>query len=238
MALEGQRVVIVGGTSGIGLAAAQAFLDSAATVVIASRSGDKLAAAQKSLSRDVTALTMDFRSEESRARFFQRVGRFDHLVITAGDGIMGAFSELLLDDAKAAFESKFWGQYATARAALPYLDDHGSITLTSGVYAVRPPRGAAPLAAINSAVEGLTRALAVELAPIRVNAVSPGIVDTPLYHGMTADERRALFDGIARQLPVGHIATSGEIAKAYTYLAESEFSTGVVVLIDGGAHLV
>ncbi|NMP22474.1 SDR family oxidoreductase [Sulfobacillus harzensis] len=238
MALQGKRVVLVGGTSGIGLATAQAFLDASAQVVIASRSGEKLAEAQRILSGEVTAATLDFRHEEPLAAFFQRVGPFDHLVVTAGDGVMGSISDVPVEQAKAAFDSKFWGQYLTVRAAVPHLRGGSSITLTTGVYGIRPPRGASTLAAINSAVEGLVRGLAVELAPIRVNAVSPGIVDTPIYGGMPAEQREGMFRNLADQLPVGHVATPHEIAQAYVYLAENAFTTGSVVLIDGGAHLV
>ncbi|WAH37566.1 SDR family oxidoreductase [Alicyclobacillus dauci] len=238
LSLKGKRVVIVGGTSGIGLATAKAFIDEEAHVTIASRSAGKLAEAQQVLGADVQGHELDFRSQEKAADFFKQVGKFDHLVVTAGEGAMGHFSDLAVDDARRAFDSKFWGQYVTVLAAIPYLDHASSITLTSGVYGVRPPKGASTLAAINSAVDGLVRGLAVDLAPIRVNVVSPGIVDTPVYAGMPSEDRQQMFSGIAQQLPVGKIATPADIAETYVYLAKNEFTTGSVVLIDGGAHLV
>ncbi|MFH5181434.1 SDR family oxidoreductase [Paenibacillus sp. TAB 01] len=197
----------MGGTSGIGLATAKAFLDQSAQVIIASRSVFKLneAKAKQVLGDSVEAIEIDFRSEEKVAEFFSKVGKFDHLV-AAGEGAMGHFSELPVASAKEAFDSKFWGQYITVRSALPYLRNESSITLTSGVYGVRPPQGATTLAAINSAIEGLVRGLSVDLAPIRANVVSPGIVDTPIYAGMSDDQRQALFNGIAQQLPAGRIA--------------------------------
>jgi NAD(P)-dependent dehydrogenase (short-subunit alcohol dehydrogenase family) len=134
---------------------------------------------------------------------------------------MGHFSELPVVSAKEAFDSKFWGQYITVRAALPYLNHESSITLTSGVYGVSPPQGATTLAAINSAIEGLVRGLSIDLAPIRVNVVSPGIVDTPIYAGMPDDQRQELFHGIAQQLPVGRIAQPQDIAESYVYLAKN-----------------
>jgi NAD(P)-dependent dehydrogenase (short-subunit alcohol dehydrogenase family) len=236
--IQGKRVVVVGGTSGIGLSTAKAFLNESAQVIIASRSASKLSEAKKALGGNVEAYELDFRSEEKVAEFFNKVGKFDHLVITAGDGAMGLFSDLPVVNVREAFDSKFWGQYLTARAALPYLNEVSSITLTSGVYGVRPPKGASTLAAINSAVEGLVRGLAVDLAPIRVNVVSPGIVDTPIYAGMPEEQRQGMFAGIAQQLPVGRIATPEDIAESYVYLAKNGFTTGSVVLIDGGAHLV
>lgn len=238
MSLNGKRVVVLGGTSGIGLATAKAFLDQSAQVIIASRSVSKLNEAKQVLGGSVEAIEIDFRSEENVAEFFSKVGKFDHLVVTAGEGAMGHFSELPVASAKEAFDSKFWGQYITVRSALPYLSNASSITLTSGVYGVRPPQGATTLAAINSAIEGLVRGLSVDLAPIRVNVVSPGIVDTPIYAGMSDDQRQGLFNGIAQQLPVGRIAKPEDIAETYVYLAKNGFTTGTAVLIDGGAHLV
>lgn len=238
MSLNGKRVVVLGGTSGIGLATAKAFLNQSAQVIIASRSVSKLNEAKIVLGGNVDAFETDFRSEEKVAEFFSKVGKFDHLVVTAGEGAMGHFSELPVASAKDAFDSKFWGQYITVRSALPYLSKESSIALTSGVYGVRPPQGATTLAAINSAIEGLVRGLSVDLAPIRVNVVSPGIVDTPIYAGMSDDQRQELFNGIAQQLPVGRIAKAEDIAETYVYLAKNGFTTGTVVLIDGGAHLI
>jgi NAD(P)-dependent dehydrogenase (short-subunit alcohol dehydrogenase family) len=130
------------------------------------------------------------------------------------------------------------GNILLSRAALPYLNNESSITLTSGVYGVRPPKGATTLAAINSATEGLVRGLSIDLAPIRVNIVSPGIVDTPIYARMPDDQRQELFNGIAQQLPVGRIAQPQDIAESYVYLAKNGFTTGTAVLIDGGAHMI
>jgi NAD(P)-dependent dehydrogenase (short-subunit alcohol dehydrogenase family) len=238
MSLKGKRVVVIGGTSGIGLSTAKAFLNQSAQVIIASRSNSKLSEAKQVLGGNVEAYEIDFRSEEKAADFFGKVGKFDHLVVTAGEGAMGHFSELPVASAKEAFDSKFWGQYITVRAALPYLNNESSVTLTSGVYGVRPPKGATTLAAINSAIEGLVRGLSLDLAPIRVNVVSPGIVDTPIFAGMPDDQRQELFNGIAQQLPVGRIAQPQDIAESYVYLAKNGFTTGTVVLINGGAHLI
>jgi NAD(P)-dependent dehydrogenase (short-subunit alcohol dehydrogenase family) len=238
MSLKEKRIVVVGGTSGIGLATAKAFLDESAHVIIASRSASKLSEAKRTLGENVEAFELDFRSEEKVADFFKKVGNFDHLVITAGEGAMGHFSDLPVANVKEAFDSKFWGQYLTARAAVPYLDNAGSITFTSGVYGVRPAKGASTLAAINSAIEGLVRGLSVDLSPIRVNVVSPGIVNTPVYSGIPEEQRKAMFTGVAQQLLVKLVAEPEDIAQTYVYLAKNRFTTGSVVLIDGGAHLV
>lgn len=237
MSLQNQRVVIVGGTSGIGLAVSQAFIDMGADVVVASRSAEKIAATKEQLGHLVEGHVVDFRNEHALDALFQTVGQFHHLVVTAGDGAMGPFNTLPVDTAKGAFDSKFWGQYLTVKAALPYIDKSGSITLTSGVYGTRPPKGASTLAAINSAVEGLARGLASDLAPLRVNVVSPGLVDTPIYSGMDEATREGMFQSVAESLLVKHIAKPEEIAQTYVYLASNTFTTGTTIQIEGGALL-
>jgi NAD(P)-dependent dehydrogenase (short-subunit alcohol dehydrogenase family) len=238
VSLQDNRVVIIGGTSGIGLAAAKAFVDEGAKVIVASRTTDKVEAAVQQLGHEVEGHVLDFREEEQTAQFFREIGSFHHLVITAGGAAMGAFESLPVDKAKAAFDSKFWGQYQTIKAALPYIHETGSITLTSGVYAMRPARGASTLAAINSAIGGLARGLAVDLAPIRVNVVSPGLVDTPIYGGMDSSMRESMFQKVAQSLLVKHVAKPEEIAKAYVYLASNTFTSGSTIQIEGGAMLV
>jgi NAD(P)-dependent dehydrogenase (short-subunit alcohol dehydrogenase family) len=237
MSLQGKRVVIVGGTSGIGFATAQAFLDESAHVIIASRSAEKLAQAKQRLGEGVEGYELDFRSEEKAAEFFAKVGPFDHLVVTAGEMTMGDFRELPVEEVQQSFNSKFWGQYITVKAATPYLNASGSVTLTSGVYGARPPKGASTFAAINSAVEGLARGLTVDLAPVRVNVISPGLVATELYGGMPEESRQGMFDAVAKQLPVGRVGQPEDLAATYVYLAKNGFTTGSVVLIDGGALL-
>jgi NAD(P)-dependent dehydrogenase (short-subunit alcohol dehydrogenase family) len=237
MSLLGKRVVVVGGSSGIGFSTAKAFLDESAQVIIASRSKAKLSEAKQALGGNVEAYELDFRSEEKTVEFFSKVGQFDHLVITAGEGAMGDFRELQVQAAQSAFDSKFWGQYITVKAAIPYLNEASSISLTSGIYGKRPPKGASTLGAINSALEGLMRGLTLDLAPIRVNVVSPGVVNTPVYAGMLEEQRSIMFNAIAQQLPVGRIAQPEDIAATYVYLAKNGFTTGTVILIDGGALL-
>ncbi|MCM3767778.1 SDR family oxidoreductase [Neobacillus niacini] len=238
MSLVGKRVVVVGGTSGIGLATAKAFLEESAHVIIASRSVEKLSSAKQSLGDNVEGYQLDFRNEANVKAVFEQIREFDHLVVTAGDAPMGLFSELPVQSVKEAFEGKFWGQYLTVHAAIPYLKKGGSITLTSGVFAVRPSVGATTLAAINSAVEGLVRGLSLELAPTRVNVVSPGLVDTPLFAGMPEEQRQGMFAAVASKLPIGRVPTAEEVAQSYLYLAKNTIATGTVVYADGGTRLV
>jgi NAD(P)-dependent dehydrogenase (short-subunit alcohol dehydrogenase family) len=239
MALQNHRAVIVGGTSGIGLATAKLFLSQGAQVTVASRLQEKVNAALHELGPTAHGYVMDFQDESQTKQFFEKIGDFDHLVVTAAGGgsSHGSFGALGIDVARAEFESKFWGQYATVKAALPFIRKPGSITLTSGAAAARPMKGASTLVAINSAIEGLTRALAMDLAPIRVNVVSPGVVDTPVFSGVDAASREAMFQKIAQSVLLRHVAKPEEIAEAYLYLATNTYTTGSVLQVEGGAIL-
>ncbi|MFB5267997.1 SDR family oxidoreductase [Paenibacillus enshidis] len=238
MSLQNHRAVIVGGTSGIGLATAKLFLFQGAQVIVASRSQEKVDAAVKEIGT-AQGYALDFQDESQMKQFFEKIGDFDHLVVTAaGDATSpGPFGSLGIDVARAEFDSKFWGQYATVKAALPFIRQSGSITLTSGAFAARPVKGASTVVALNSAIEGLVRTLAMDLAPIRVNAVSPGVVDTPVFSGMDAESRTVMFQKAAQSLLLQHVAKPEEIAEAYVYLAKNTYTTGSVLQVEGGAIL-
>ncbi|OXM85300.1 SDR family oxidoreductase [Paenibacillus rigui] len=238
MSLQNHRAVIIGGTSGIGLAVAKSLLTQGAQIIVASRSQIKVDEAKKELGQEAQGLVLDFRDESQTKQFFESLGPFEHLVVTAaGDSAMTPFNALPIDTARAAFDSKFWGQYLTVKAALPFIKKSGSITLTSGTFSIRPAQGTSTVAAINSAIEGLVRGLAVDLAPIRINAVSPGVVDTPIFSGMDEESREAMFQAIAQSMLLKHIAKPEEIAEAYVYLAKNTFTTGSVIHVEGGAIL-
>jgi len=150
---------------------------------------------------------------------------------------MGPFLKMDTVKARAAFDSKFWGQYHAARYGAPHIRNGGSIIFFAGIWSQRPVPGGSVVTAINSAVEGLGRALATELAPIRVNTVSPGIVDTPIWSGMAEEEKEAMFKGIAATLPVGRVGRPEEIAQTVLYLMSNGFTTGNTLYVDGGATL-
>lgn len=233
--LAGKKVVVLGGTSGFGFATARAAAAAGAHVVIASRTQSNVDKALTQLPEGVTGATLDVTDESSLQRFFSDLGDLDHLVITAGD-TAPAFNPTT-QQARQAFEVRFWGLYSSVKAAAPHIPPDGSITLTNGIVAIRPWKGWALTSAIAGAVESFTRGLALDLAPIRVNAVCAGVVKTPLWSGMTEAEREALYADTASRLPVGRVGEPEDIAETYLYLMQSEFTTGQIIIIDGGAAI-
>ena len=236
------RVVIIGGGSGMGLAAARKVLAAGAEVVIAGRSQERLRAARTSLGEDrVEVATVDICERPQVAALFVRLPPFDHLVMTAADLPYGPVMELTETDLMRAVRSKLLGPVFAVQASAGRIKPGGSITFTSGIAARRPMRGGSAAAAINSGLEGLVRALAIELAPLRVNAVSPGWTDTPIWDGMagmTPEWKREAFVTMAARLPTGRVGRAEDIAEAIVFLMESEFSTGTVLDVDGGHRLV
>lgn len=236
MGIENESVVIIGGSSGMGLAIAKEAADAGAAVTIAGRSQSKLDEASRAIAGDVTTYIVDLSDERSVMKLFQSIGSFDHLVVSGSSVKTGQLRELSLADARASMDSKFWGAYMATRYA--QIRPKGSITFFSGILSRRPSPGLASLAAINAAVEALGRALALELAPIRVNVVSPGLTDTPAYATMPDDARKGMFAAAAKRLPVGRVGKPEDIASLTLELMRNSFLTGLVVDVDGGAMLV
>ena len=172
-------------------------------------------------------------------QLFKKIGEFDHLIFTAGDPLK--FSELSainMDAAKQSINLRFWGSVMAAKHGAPLIRNGGSITLTTGAIGRRPRKGTAIIAGMASAIEGLTRALAFELAPIRVNAICAGTVRTNLLASMPEAEREAMFNQLGSKLLTGRVGEANEIAEAYLYLMRGSFSTGQIVVVDGGSLLV
>ncbi|WP_313606899.1 SDR family oxidoreductase [Rhizobium sp.] len=229
--LSNQRVLVVGGSSGIGFAVAQSAVLAGAEVTIASRSAEKLAAASQSLGTVKSAI-IDTADEIGIEAFFQENDPWDHIVISAAQTPSGPVRKLSLDDAKKAMESKFWGAYRVARAAR--LSERGSLTFISGFLSERPSASSVLQGAINAALESLGRGLALELSPVRVNSVSPGLIDTPLWSKMEDESRKSMFERVAGSLPAKTIGQPGDIANAVLFLMTTPFATGSNVRVDGG----
>jgi NAD(P)-dependent dehydrogenase (short-subunit alcohol dehydrogenase family) len=239
MSLDGKRIVVLGGSSGIGLATAQAAAHEGATVVIASSRKARINQALATLPTGSEGHVLDLADGEATKGLFARLGSFDHLVFTAGETLqLGGLSETDMDAAHRFFTLRYWGAYCAAKYGSGNIRKDGSIVFTSGIAGQRPRTGWSLGASICAAMEGLTRALAVELAPIRVNIVSPGVVRTPLWGDMAGADREALYQQTADRLPVRHVGDAAEIAQAYLYLMRQTYSTGQVLVVDGGAVLV
>ena len=239
MTLNEQRIVVLGGSSGIGLATAQAAVREGARVVIASSRKDRIKTALVTLPTGSEGGTvLDLADGDATRALFARLGSFDHLVFTAGETLqLGSLATTDLDAARRFFALR-WGAYCAAKYGSSSIRQGGTIVFTSGIAGQRPHAGWALGASICAAMEGLTRALAVELAPVRVNIVSPGVVRTPLWANIAEADRGALYQQTAERLPVGHVGDAAEIAEAYVYLMRQTYSTGQVLVVDGGAVLV
>jgi len=237
--LSNKRIVVLGGSSGIGLAVAQQAVAQGAKAIIASSNADRVEQAVATLDAKAEGHTLDLSNERDIQNFFEKIGDFDHLVFTAGDTLQ--LDELAATDltkARRAFELRYWAALAAVKYASPHIRKGGSIVLTTGVAGRRPHKGWTIAASVCGTIEALTRALAVELAPIRVNAVCPGVVRTNLWQSMSADAREHLYESVGKSLLVGRVGEACEIARAYLFLMQAGYGTGQIVVLDGGAVLV
>lgn len=239
MSLQGQRIVVIGGTSGIGLAVAEAAGREGAEIVVASRRQQSVDAALERLPQGAQGHVLDATDEAAVGVFFQRVGPFDHLVYTAGESLlMESFLESDLDRARRFLDTRLWGAFTAVKQGAPFLRKGGSVVLTTGTAGRRPMPGTTVAASLCGAMESLTRALALELAPLRVNVVSPGVVRTDLWRDLPEEDREGLYESSAGSLPVGRVGEPADIAEAYLYLMRGGYSSGSVVVVDGGGVLV
>lgn len=233
--LSNQRVLVIGGSSGIGQAIATRALAAGAEVTIASRSRRRLDDALSAIGDGVLAAEIDTGDEAAVETFFVDQDAWDHVLVSAAETAMGSVQDLSLVDARAAMDSKFWGAYHVARTAkiLPT----GSLTFVSGFLSERPSPTSVLQGAINAALEALARGLALERAPVRVNCISPGVIDTPLWHRLPEDRRRKAFGAAAHNLPVARVGRPEDIANAAFYLMTTGFATGTTVRVDGGGAI-
>jgi len=233
MEITDQHVVILGGTSGIGYATAALAAARGASVTVVSSTPSRVAEAAAALG--VAGRVADLRS--TPVSLFEEIGPFDHLVYTAADRLsLTPLEDLSREAAEAFFGLRFFGALAAVRAARPFLRPGGSITLTTGTAADRPGPGWAAAAGVCGAMDALTRALAVELAPIRVNAVKAGVTRSPLWGG--GAEVEEMYATIGKSLPLGRVGEVGDVAEAYLYLISQPYATGTITTIDGGSVLV
>ncbi|NVB77556.1 MAG: SDR family oxidoreductase [Kofleriaceae bacterium] len=241
MALDKEHVLVVGGSSGIGLGVAQALLEQGANVTLVGRTEQKLRAAKERLEAGdrVSTIAADVTDENQVRAVFERCGAIDHLVITRGAVPLNApIAALDLDAARSFIDLMVVSALALAKHAVPRLRRGGSITFTSGISKDKVGPGGSVVAAVAGAMGFVARALAVELAPTRVNVVSPGWVETPMWDEIAGAAKQQMWSDMGTRLPAGRVAKPADIAKAYTFLLGSELTTGIVLDIDGGHRLI
>jgi NAD(P)-dependent dehydrogenase (short-subunit alcohol dehydrogenase family) len=230
---ENKKAIVVGGSSGIGLATAQLLANSKATVTVTGRDAGKLKEVQQTT--PIQTGSVDSTDRKALDAFFKQTGSIDYLVISvSGSKGMGHFADLPLDELRAGFEGKFWPQLHTLQAALPYMNPGGSITLVTAISSVAQKPGTSGLAAINGALELMVPVLAQELKPLRINAVSPGVVDTPWWNFAPEDAKQQVWQQLTGNIPSGRVAKAEEIADAIVFTLGNSYMTGTVVHCDGG----
>lgn len=239
MNMKNKKVIIIGGSQGIGLATAKIAYRQGAEVAIASRSSEKLAKAKAEIGEEVKTYRLDGSDEKAVKEFFENFDHIDHLVLTAAGGTGGALMDLDMQDVRALFDSKFWLQVQAVKYAAPKMQEGSSVTLFSGIVSRKAMAGQLPYTSIAGAVESMGRMLALELAPVRVNVITPGFIHTPAWDNfMPYDKQVDFFEGVKEMLPVKQIGTAEDVAKGVLFLMESNFVTGTVLDIDGGHKLL
>ena len=232
-ALDDQKVVVIGGTSGIGLATAIAAKDAGASVWAVSRSEDKVAACSTE-HPDITFSSLDVHDVAGMKALFESVGEIDHIAsaATGANRTMAPFMDQTDEQFREAF-NKFWGYTNVARQGIPHLREQGSLTFVSGTPARKCNPGMSAVSCTGSAVEGLVRALALEVAPRRVNAVAPGLIATSMFAVATPEA----LENMGKNIPLGRVGASEEIASAILLLMTNSYMTGATIDVDGGVLL-
>ncbi|HEY8301489.1 MAG TPA: SDR family oxidoreductase [Jatrophihabitans sp.] len=231
--LADRNVLVIGGTSGIGRAVAVRALEAGARVTVASRHPERAS----DLPAGVRTAQVDLTDTASVEALFGGLDSLDHLVLSAGPGAIGSVRELSAADARTFMDIKFWGYYEAVRAAAGVIVGDGSITLVGGAASRKHAPGRPTMAAVNAAVEAFAKANAIDLAPVRVNVIAPGLVDSPAYAGVPEQIRQGMFDGYAAGVPAGRVGTPDDVATAALFLMSNTWVTGTVLDVDGGVQV-
>ncbi|WP_181183663.1 MULTISPECIES: SDR family oxidoreductase [unclassified Mesorhizobium] len=230
-----EHCVVIGGSSGIGLATARRLVSPTMKVTITGRNEEKLQSAWKSLDGTADKAAFDATKPDEVRQFFANLGPFDHLVLAASGGKgLGPFATLDLADISSGIDEKIKPQLSCLQAALPTLNKHGSVTFISAVSAQIAAPGVAGIGAINGMLLTVAPILAIELKPLRVNVVAPGVIDTPWWDFLPDGQRQAVFTEYAGKTPVGRIGRAEDVADAIAFLVTNGFMTGQVLTCDGG----
>jgi NAD(P)-dependent dehydrogenase (short-subunit alcohol dehydrogenase family) len=234
--MQDASVVVIGGSSGIGLATARLASEAGARVTIAGRDKDRLAAALQTLGDDARGVALDVADEMAVRDLFDSFDHVDHVATLAGTHVSGALVDVDTEALREPVDNRFWGPLYLCKYAAPKMTT-GSITICTGAGVARPRAGSAIVSAAAGGSEVLARAMAVELAPVRVNVVRPGIVDTPLLDRLAPNGRDEVLEAIAKRVPLGRVAQPEEIADAILFLMTNQYVTGTTLTIDGGSRL-
>jgi NAD(P)-dependent dehydrogenase (short-subunit alcohol dehydrogenase family) len=235
--MEQAEIVVIGGTSGIGLATGAMAQEAGARVTVVGRDEARLASALHQLGGTARGIALDVADEAAVETLFGSFEHIDHVVTLAGTRADGEIATIDTTTAREPFDNRLWGALYVCRYAAPKMTD-GSITICTGVGVARPRRGGAIVAAAAGASEVLARAVALEVAPIRVNVIRPGLVDTPLLTRMAGEHRDSMIASQSKRIPLGRIAQPEEIAHAILFLMSNTYITGSTLTIDGGISLV
>lgn len=236
MQLKNRNVVIIGGTSGIGFATAELAQAIGATVTITGRSQSKLDRAAQKLGKVKTSI-VEITNEAQVQQLMAQFDHIDHLVVLGASLSSGRVVDTALEELGRPIAERIWGAIYTVRHAAPKMSD-GSITLMSGLFSTRPIAGMAIAAAAVGGIEAMSRALALELAPLRVNAIAPGYIDTPLLQAAFENQYESVVKIQAASLPTKRIGTAEEAARSILFLMTTGFMTGEVLHLDGGGRYV
>jgi NAD(P)-dependent dehydrogenase (short-subunit alcohol dehydrogenase family) len=238
MRLSNKAIAVFGGGSGIGLAVAKQAHSEGASVVILGRSLTKLEKAKELIGENVRVISTDVMDETAVSQSIAEVGSFDHLFISAQDAATAPLSETMMEKLRLTLDSKIWGAFHVVKHSVSQIRPGGSITFISGLAGRRGYSGFAVAGAANAGIEAVARNLAVELAPIRVNTVCAGVIDTEMLDKVFGEQRTEIVKAIAEKLPVKRIGKPEEIADAVLFLMSNGFITGATLLVDGGDALV
>lgn len=237
--LKNKRILFLGGSQGIGLAAARAAHAEGAQVLIAARNKEKLDAAVAQIGEDVSTFKVDVTQENSVRDLFDAVRDIDHLIVTAASALISPLHEQKTESLRGLIDSKLIGQTLAVKYGAPRLREGGSIVLSSGIVSRKPLPGASAYAAVGAATEAAARIWALEYAPVRINVVLPGIIDTPAWDLLMPEEaKKEHFAAVAGQLPVGRVGDADDVAQAALFFARSPFITGACLEVDGGHRIV